>query len=127
MNYYDNFSEPYRARLILAMQERDQAESGRYKSRANAAIRSIRLAHARSKGTHTPDQWLNLVASMQFRCVMCGSDLGDRPQKDHITPIYQGGSDGIENLQPLCVPCNASKGPDTTNWVEYREANGFEI
>jgi len=49
-----------------------------------------------------------------------------RPCKDHIVPIYRGGSDGLENLQPLCRECNTQKGPEVFNWAAYRDAHGFE-
>lgn len=85
------------------------------------------MAAARSKGTHTEVQWLALVVAFQCRCVMCGDSVSaSEVQKDHIIPVYQGGSDGIENLQPLCKSCNTAKGPDCTNWVEYRMDRGFE-
>lgn len=81
-------------------------------------IRAQRLAVARSKGKHTAREWVELCQEFAFKCVKCGSS--ERIVKDHIVPIYQGGSDGIDNLQPLCVSCNCRKGPDTTNWVNFR-------
>ena len=92
----------------------------------NQKKRADRLAAARAKASHSPEQWLQLVTKFQGRCVMCGRLPTDsKVQKDHIIPIYQGGSDGIDNLQPLCRRCNTSKGPDSFNWAAYREANGF--
>lgn len=128
MNYYErHIGEPYQSRLIDAMKDRDEATTAREKSRANSRIRSIRLEAARSKGTHTAEQWEELVRQLGGRCVMCGV-YGEsvRLQKDHVVPIYQGGSDGLENIQPLCQPCNTAKGPDSTNWVLYRIEHGFE-
>lgn len=80
----------------------------------HSKTRSERLAEARKKGTHTKEQWQYLVEICDFKCVRCGND---DIVKDHITPIYQGGSDGIDNLQPLCKSCNSSKGSDSTNHI----------
>lgn len=77
--------------------------------------RSHRLSEARQKGTHTTEQWIVMVDHHENRCARCDSEVEGQPTKDHIMPIYQGGSDDIENLQPLCRQCNSSKGPDTTD------------
>jgi 5-methylcytosine-specific restriction endonuclease McrA len=47
-------------------------------------------------------------------------------ERDHIVPIYQGGSDAITNIQPLCKRCNCAKGPETTDWAQRRREHGFE-
>jgi 5-methylcytosine-specific restriction endonuclease McrA len=78
--------------------------------------RSQRLSAARAKAKHTAGEWQALLEICDFKCVKCGGDEGGRGVvKDHIVPIYRGGSDGIDNIQPLCQPCNASKGPDETD------------
>lgn len=93
----------------------------KWKSQESSKTRSERLAEARKKATHTTAEWESLLSICGNLCVRCGSEENIR--KDHIVPIYQGGSDGIDNLQPLCQSCNSSKGPDTTdhrrpNWLE---------
>lgn len=75
--------------------------------------RSERLASAKVKGTHSKEDWEFLKGVSNHQCAKCGG--GEPLEKDHITPLYQGGSDGLDNLQPLCVPCNRSKGPDNTD------------
>jgi 5-methylcytosine-specific restriction endonuclease McrA len=89
----------------------------------NKEIRSLRLAEAKRKGTHTKEEWENLKKEFNYECVKCGR-IGYHLDRDHIIPIYQGGSDAIENIQPLCAWCNSSKGPDSFNWVEYRRNRG---
>jgi hypothetical protein len=72
---------------------------------ANVLRRQARLAQA--EGCHTRDQWLKLLELCGNVCVFCGSV--DRITRDHVIPLDWGGSDRIENIQPLCKSCNSIK------------------
>jgi uncharacterized protein YdaU (DUF1376 family) len=115
--------------LVSAMnKKRSKAESGSKGGRSKwgesgtpQQKRSERLAAARRLARHSSEEWEALKDVCGHACVRCGiSDC--EIVKDHIKPIYQGGSDGIENIQPLCRTCNASKGPEDddhrpTDWM----------
>jgi uncharacterized protein YdaU (DUF1376 family) len=105
--------EKARASAMLSVAARQQ--------RSNPELRQERLEKTREKATHTLAEWEALKQACGNACVKCG----DVPVvKDHITPIYQGGSDGIENLQPLCQSCNSAKGPEA---VDYRPSEGLAV
>lgn len=74
-------------------------------------MRSARLREARQKGTHTEAEWLSLVQVANGICPRCQKQT-NHFDKDHVISVYQGGSDSIGNIQPLCAKCNASKGPE---------------
>lgn len=77
------------------------------KRREAYSTRRLRLVAAREIATHTETEWHALLMLFPY-CLGCGAT--DRPlTKDHIVPVCQGGSDGIDNLQPLCHSCNSSK------------------
>lgn len=90
-----------------------------------ATKRSERMAIARQKGTHTKNEWENM--RMFFgACLKCGAE--NDIVKDHIIPIYQEGSDGISNIQPLCRSCNASKGSESIDYRnEFCLRNAYEM
>lgn len=83
----------------------------------NAEKRSLRLRLARHKGTHTKREWEEMKAFFEYTCCCCLGESGlENIEKDHIIPLYQGGSDSITNLQPLCAKCNSAKGRINTDW-----------
>ncbi len=82
--------------------------------------RSERLSAARALGTHTPTEWAAMQEACGHRCVMCQASaqdlIGESFCKDHVVPIYAGGSDAIGNIQPTCRNCNSKKGGDSTDY-----------
>lgn len=88
--------------------------ASRWGNPANKTTRSARLAAARAVGTHTAAEFQAMVNIFDGKCLKCGEEGVVR---DHIKPVYQGGSDALENLQPLCRSCNAGKGAEC---VDYR-------
>lgn len=76
--------------------------------------RASRMAAAKKQGTHTIGEWQRLLALCGPKCLKCGAQ--GPLDKDHIKPISAGGSDAIDNLQPLCPRCNSGKGLDETDF-----------
>jgi len=49
------------------------------------------------------------------KCAICG-EVKDHTQIDHIVPLWNGGTDKVDNLQVLCYECHKKKSAD-----EHRE------
>ena len=59
---------------------------------------------------HTFGEWQTLKAQYNWTCPCCKkSEPEIKLTEDHIIPLSKGGSDIIENIQPLCVHCNFKK------------------
>ena len=115
-------------RLNIRNEKSNKAKIGaaaKWGNSENKLLRSERLKLAREKGTHTKIEWENMKSFFN-ECLMCGNN--DNLVKDHIKPIYQGGSDSIDNIQPLCRSCNASKGSDSTDLrIDFCLRNACEM
>lgn len=82
------------------------------------SLAHVHRRRARIKGTNTsftPTEWRALCDQYGNRCLCCGEAKPLTP--DHVVPISCGGSNAIDNIQPLCLECNLRKNAKT---IDYR-------
>lgn len=73
------------------------------------------VLHGAPNEHHTEQEWVDLCAKYDHRCLRCGKH---KPlTRDHIVPVTHKGSDAIWNIQPLCRECNSIKNNRT---IDYR-------
>jgi len=77
------------------------------RNKRNRAIKRLR----KESLSHTFGEWELLKKQYGYCCPHCGkSEPVIQLTEDHIIPLSKGGSDLIENIQPLCRNCNCKKG-----------------
>lgn len=74
-----------------------------------------RVSNGRSNYVY--QNWLAMCDWFSGVCLCCGS--GDPLTIDHVIPITHEGQNTIENVQPLCLHCNTSKG--AYHETDYRD------
>jgi 5-methylcytosine-specific restriction endonuclease McrA len=81
--------------------------------------RMRRCREIEAPGFHTFEEWELLKKQYGFQCPMCGkSEPQIKLSEDHIIPLTKGGSNYIENIQPLCRSCNSKK---NTKIIDFRK------
>lgn len=85
------------------------------KIRNYALVRKARLVG--NGGELTTEEWRTILDFYGYRCLRCGrTDV--KLTIDHILPISLGGTHTIDNVQPLCGPCNSGK---RDKHIDYRK------
>ncbi len=79
-------------------------------------LRRRRAARHTSRGHFTVEEFKELCARYGNKCLACG-DTEAVLDADHVVPLTKGGSDSINNIQPLCGSCNRKK---FVNIIDYR-------
>lgn len=65
---------------------------------------------ASNGGFHLTKEWSELKEKYNFTCPCCNKKEPEiKLTKDHILPLLRGGTNDIENIQPLCKLCNSKK------------------
>jgi 5-methylcytosine-specific restriction endonuclease McrA len=120
--YYDNNREAalaYSAKFRADNPELVKENLARWKrenpEKVSAILQKRRTAKAKSGGAYTYEQWIALCGKYGNKCLCC--DKKKKLTPDHVFPVSKGGTSDISNIQPLCGPCNSSKGAKT---VDYR-------
>ena len=68
-----------------------------------------------AEGSYSFEEWLELKNRFNYMCLMCGQREPFLDQRchtlsiDHAIPLSKGGTDYINNIQPLCLRCNLKK------------------
>jgi len=57
----------------------------------------------------TKQQKRQLLIIQDFCCALCGKELDQSFQVDHIIPFSLGGTTSLGNLQGVCVSCHKEK------------------
>lgn len=69
----------------------------------------------------TSQRWEQIKAKYNYTCLCCGKSEPDiKLTIDHIIPTIKGGTHTLDNVQPLCVSCNSSKGSKS---IDFRPQN----
>ena len=96
--------------------QREYGKANRDKLTLYTNTRRARKLEA--EGSHTDEEWQELKAFYDFKCLRCGKQEPEiKLTRDHVIPLTQGGSDSIDNVQPLCTRCNSKK---NNKHIDYR-------
>ena len=89
-----------------------------HKEKVNEGTRNRRAKIKGCEGEIRDFEWAALKERYNYTCLRCGLQEPDvELTLDHVLPIDLGGPNTIDNAQPLCRPCNSSKG---ARFIDYR-------
>jgi 5-methylcytosine-specific restriction endonuclease McrA len=109
-DWHRQWQPEHRERTNELKRERRRANP----EKTNAETKHRHAMRLGAEGSHTQAEWDALCEQHGGICLACGEA---KPlTRDHVVPLTKGGGDGIDNIQPLCMPCNARKGTRSTDY-----------
>jgi 5-methylcytosine-specific restriction endonuclease McrA len=86
-------------------------------------IHRRRLRERLAPGKLELAEWQALKAAYEQKCLACGRCEPEiKLVPDHVVPLISGGSNYVENIQPLCEICNKRKNART---IDYRDGRDW--
>lgn len=82
---------------------------------ASAERQRVRSNNRRKRNKRHPTgrirlcEWIGLLATYDYCCAMCKHRGRKHLTMDHIISLSEGGTNTIDNIQPLCVRCHEAK------------------
>lgn len=115
--------QDYRDKNPEKQREKTRLWAKKNPKKARAKKKKREALQKKNGGRHTRQQWLDVKALYDNKCLSCNRNeqelfaLGLKLIPDHVLPLVKGGTDDIENIQPLCQACNDKK---YTKYIDYR-------
>jgi len=126
-NYYKENVADYIAKAAKWAMENPEKRRA-IRNRWNKKNPELKLALTRNRrakmkgngGVITAAEWRNVLDKYGHKCLRC-ENADVKLTMDHVIPIQLGGTHTVDNVQPLCQPCNSWKGARV---IDYRDGCG---
>jgi 5-methylcytosine-specific restriction endonuclease McrA len=113
----DGYRGKCNACMAKEARERRARNPEKVREQHRQAQRNRRARAKQSPGQFTREDWLAILDRYGHKCLCCGTK--GELQPDHVIPLSVGGTNTVDNIQPLCGACNRKK---QANIIDYRIA-----
>lgn len=72
-------------------------------------------------GVISMKEWEFVLLMTRYMCIACEDNTAD--SIDHVLPLSRGGTNTVNNIQPMCLKCNLKKG---ARHVDFRSREFIE-